>query len=415
MLLDKLLYAYAKQTLCLLVIYAFSATALAQSNNSCIASPEWGIFVTDYGYADTMVDLRTIEDLNFTGREYLSGEWGHAVGYTKASVVSSPLWLEPDFLFPDWQTNSNFTVSSAITLIGVNVDGLPTYQSVINNGDLEITITSQVIDTVTGIRQGMNAASASTTIEPTLSSGRYMLQQTYDYKNISGTTLTDITIFQMLHSLSALVALYDDRIYPGAETAAGPFGLDASHHYDSTLIGKDAESGSFIDPSPCLTEPASAQLPSEYVFHYDRLTMHTQTAPSHIDNFYFGDEGIGDNHIFGKPSIGTHINIETNSLNDNDFFDPGDIDYPNTPYFASNFGPSTLGDLWVATAQQHELGDLLDGQSTSFNYLLSLKTDSKDLRPKNNVPIPVPTLVILFLLLSICAHDKLKTKQCAIR
>lgn len=409
MLLDPLLNTRIKKTLQLVFILTLPVSTYAQSNNSCIASPDWGIFVTDYGYADAMVDLRTIGDLNFKGREYLSGEWGHAIAYTKAAVVNNPIWLEPDFLFPDWQTNSNFSVNSAITMTAVNTQGLPSYQSVISNSDLEITINSQVIDTATGIKQGMNAASAINTVEPPLNSGRYILQQTYVYKNISGETLSDITIFQMLHSLAALVALYDDRIYSDAASPAGPFGFDASHHYDSTLIAKDTETGSFIDPSPCLTTPVPLQLPSENVFHYDRLTMHTQTQPSHIDNFYFGDEGVGDNHIFGKPGIGTHINVEANNLNDFDFFDPGDIDYPNTPYFASNFGATTLGDLWVATAQQHELANLQDGQSASFIYLLSLKTDTIDLRPTASVPIPPPLLIILFLMLSICAHYRLKS------
>ncbi len=382
------------------LLLLFSSISYAQSNNTCIASPDWGIFVTDYGYADTMVDLRVEEDLNFKGREYLSGEWGHAIAYNKSASSVSPTWLEPAFLFPDWTTNSNFSVISPIASAGTNSTGQTIYQSIIANGDIEITIQSEVIDTRSGIQQGMTPASAVVSSEAAVSSSRYLLQQTYSYKNISGETLSDIKVFQLLHSLSALVALYDDRIYPGITSSAGPLGFDASHHFDSTLVGKDTDAGSFIDPAPCLDAPISLQAPAENVFHYDRLTLHSSTAPSHIDNFYFGDQGAGDNHIFGKPVFGSHINIEAGNLNDWDFFDPGDSDYPNSPYFASSFGETTVADVWVATAQQHDLGSLTNGQSLIFSYLLSLTSTTVDLREKGRVPIPAVVPLILLVLFS---------------
>lgn len=392
-------HAFKHCTLCLLMLL-LSSTGFAQSNNTCIASPEWGIFITDYGYADTMVDLRVEEDLNFKGREYLSGEWGHAIAYNKSASSIGPTWLEPAFLFPEWTTNSNFTVVSPIATVGTNSTGQTIYQSMIANSDIEITIQSEVIDTRSGIQQGMTPASAAISSEAAVSSSRYLLRQTYSYQNISGETLSDIKVFQMLHSLSALVALYDDRIYPGISSSAGPLGFDASHHFDSTLVGKDTDSGSFIDPAPCLTAPISLQAPAENVFHYDRLTLHSNIAPSHIDNFYFGDQGAGDNHIFGKPVFGSHINIEANSLNDLDFFDPGDSDYPNSPYFASSFGETTVADVWVATAQQHDLGSLTNGQSLSFSYLLSLTSKTVDLREKGRVPIPAVVPLVLLILFS---------------
>ncbi|MEI7898872.1 MAG: hypothetical protein WCK89_01370 [bacterium] len=39
----------------------------------------------------------------FQGREYLSGEWGAAIGYEVAGKPAvPPQWLEPHFSYPDW-------------------------------------------------------------------------------------------------------------------------------------------------------------------------------------------------------------------------------------------------------------------------------------------------------------------------
>ncbi len=373
----------------------------AQSNNLCVASPDWGIFVTDYGYADTMVDLRTVHDLNLQGREYLSGEWANAIAYRKGAAEIDPLWLEPDFLFPDWTTNSNFSVVSAIQSVATNSDGFDIYRSVISNGDWEVTINTEVIDTQTGLQQGMTSASAAAIVDPPVTSSRYVLSQQLVYRNTSGQTLDDVNIYQLLHSLAALVSLYDDRLYPSSGTSpTATVLLDNAFRYDTTLIGKDSATSSFIDPSPCLSQPANLAIPEPGVFHYDKLSLQTRVQPMQFDSHYYGDQGIGDNHIFGKPSTGSHLHVEAGALNNLDFFDPGDIDYPNNPYFASTFGATDVGDLWVAGAQRHALGSIASGASVSFTYILSLHTQTVDLRPRAVVPIlPTPALALLALAL----------------
>ena len=98
-----------------------------------IANPQWNITLTNFGYSDFLLDNTP----GFEGREYLSGEWGAAVGYEVSggpSVASQ--WLEPQFLYPDWPTNSTFTVVSALADAGLNADGLPIAQSVIANTHL---------------------------------------------------------------------------------------------------------------------------------------------------------------------------------------------------------------------------------------------------------------------------------------
>jgi hypothetical protein len=56
-----------------------------------LANQHWNITLTDAGYSDYLLDNTP----GFEGREYLSGEWGAAVGYTvEGGAVVSPLWLE---------------------------------------------------------------------------------------------------------------------------------------------------------------------------------------------------------------------------------------------------------------------------------------------------------------------------------
>ena len=101
-----------------------------------LANPHWNITLTDFGYSDFLLDNTP----GFEGREYLSGEWGAAVGYQVSGGPGvTAQWLEPNFVFPDWVTNSTFSVVSPLTQTGVNADNLPVAQSVIANAHLEIT------------------------------------------------------------------------------------------------------------------------------------------------------------------------------------------------------------------------------------------------------------------------------------
>ena len=122
-----------------------------------LANPNWNITLTDFGYSDFLLDNTP----GFEGREYLSGEWGGAVAYQRSGHTQRPTWLEPNFMFPDWNTNSDFHVVTGIHLVGSNLDGLPIAESVISNGDLEITLRFEMVDTVTGTPMGVKPASAA--------------------------------------------------------------------------------------------------------------------------------------------------------------------------------------------------------------------------------------------------------------
>jgi hypothetical protein len=191
-----------------------------------IANPNWNITLTSYGYADLLFDNTP----GFEGREYLSGKWGAAVSYQAGATTVAPQWLEPNFIFPDWVTNSGFHVVSPIAVTGLNADNLPIAQSVISNGQVEITLRYEMLDTVVGTPMGTSAGSAGGA-GTFLNSNRYVLKQTYSIKNVSGAAMSNVQLFQFLHGLNAERGVYDNHTYSGPLSA---------FHYDTTLAGVDA-------------------------------------------------------------------------------------------------------------------------------------------------------------------------------
>lgn len=307
---------------------AFAAGALpglAQAQGAVLSGPAWEIAVSDYGYSDYLGDLTP----GFQGREYLSGEWGAAIGYTRQGRTTAPVWLEPSFIYPDWQTNSNFQVVTPMTLGALNAQGLPTATSVIANGDLRITQTLQIVDTLTGIAMGNAAASAGGS-GASLLSNRYVLTQSYSFQNISGSTLSGLQFFQLLHGLSSQSGVYDNRAYAGAM---------ADYRYDTTLGGDASAAGG--------------------AGQFDYIGFHSKIAPSAVEVGAYGSFDV-DDHGIGKPSVGTHLSVEANALN-------GQTGYSGLP-------SATSSGTWVAGAQRYELGTLAADQSVSFDLALSILT-----------------------------------------
>jgi len=302
-----------------------------------LANPHWNITLTDAGYSDFLLDNTP----GFEGREYLSGEWGAAVAYQVAGQpATSPVWLEKNFAFPDWITDSDFGVQSPITPIGLNADSLPIAQSILTNHDLEITLRHEMLDTVVGTPMGLAPASA-TNGGRFIRSSRYVLQQTVTIRNLSGAPISGVQFFQFLHGLNAERGVYDARPYSGARS---------NFQYDVTLAG--------VDRGAAGSNSSSAGLE-------DYLAFHASAAPSAFEIGHYGIEGNGvDNHHIGKPSDGVHLSIEDN--------------WQNPPFNAragtDHFAP---GARWVAGAQRWELGTLAAGQSTNLEILLSLRTGTK--------------------------------------
>lgn len=314
-----------------------SRPAAAQDGWLTLANPHWNITLTDAGYSDFLLDNTP----GFEGREYLSGEWGAAVGYQLAGgAVVSPLWLEKNFWFPDWVTDSNFGVKSSIAQIGLNADNLPIAQAVLTNSHIEITLRHEMLDTVVGTPMGITPASSSDA-GTFIHSDRYVLKQTCTVKNISGAPISNVQLFQLLHGLNSQRGIYDDRTY------AGPL---SEFRHDSTQAGVDAWAVGAGSSSAGLE---------------DYIAFHASVAPSAFENGHYGIEGNGvDDHSIGKPSDGVHLSIEDN--------------WQSAPYSARAgtdfFAPT---QRWVAGAQRWDLGNLAAGQSASLDVLLTLRTGTK--------------------------------------
>jgi Divergent InlB B-repeat domain len=302
-----------------------------------LANPHWNITLTDAGYSDFLLDNTP----GFEGREYLCGEWGGAIGYQLAGgTVVSPLWLEKQFAFPDWITDSNFGVKSSIRQTGLNADSLPIAESILTNSHLEVTLRHEMLDTITGTPMGTTRALAGGSGSSLLSS-RYVLKQTCTIKNISSAALSNVQLFQFLHGLHSQKGVYDNRAYSGT---LGNF------QYDVMLSG--------VDPYAISTNSSSAGLE-------DFLGFHASVAPSGFEIGHYGIEGNGiDDHVTGKPSDGVHLSVENNWLA---------LPY-STRQGTDEFAPA---QRWVSGAQRWNLGALANGQSVSLDVILSLRTGTR--------------------------------------
>lgn len=301
-----------------------------------LANPNWNITLSDFGYSDFVLDNTP----GFVGREYLSGEWGSAVAYQLNGQTQAPTWLDPSFLYPDWQTNSNFQVVTGIHLVGGNADGLPIAESVIANNDLEITQRFEMVDTVVGTPMGITPASAATAGK-SINSNRYVMNQTFIVKNISGVTISNLQLFQLLHGFISQQGQYDNRSYAGKLS---------EYQYDATMSG--------VDSSAAGSDSSSIGLE-------DLIGFHAKVAPTAFEIGSYGTEGNGiDDHVVGKPSDGVHLSIENN--------------WQNAPYAArmgrDSFAPASR---WIAGGQRWDLGALAPGQSASLDIVLSLLTGTK--------------------------------------
>ena len=310
-------------------ICSTSAHGQLVSSGLAVQNPEWEILVTDAGYADLALDRRP----GFEGREYLSGEWAAAVFYAGGRNPTGPIWFQKQFLYPDWESNSDFGVEKAVNFANPqspkNTDGFFVYQSIITNRDLRITITYEMLDSVTGVAQGTAPKSAGG-VGSSITSSRYVFRQTYKITNISGARLTNLKFYQLLHGLETGVSTYDDRLYAGAM---------ADYRYDNTQRG---QSFSFDSRS------------REIVLHSDVIAFHARMAPSAWEVGYYGKKPT-DSHVVGKPSVGVHLKVEADTLNGTDFFEPPE-------------------KRWVSGAQRFELGTLEAGASTTIDVLMSIQT-----------------------------------------
>ncbi len=303
-----------------------------------LKSPHWMILLSSYGYADLLLD----QTPGRIGREYLSGEWGAAVSYKLSGTTIKPIWLEPNFEFPDWRTNSNFLITTPFTELPSG--NLAKAYSVIANNHIRVTQEYEIIDTVFGIPVGLTPASSS---HPGryMNSNRYVLKHTYTIRNISGQNITDLELFQLLHGLQSQVGIYDNRNYPGT------FG----DYYTIAQIGKDEwwDWWSDWDWDNWDWDNWEDWEDPDTVYLEDFIVFASSRQPSSFENSYFGIESL-DDHMVGKPSIGVHLSIEAGTLNNQDYFAPN--------------------ELWLGSAMSWNLGSLAQQAEVSLTVYLSILT-----------------------------------------
>ena len=257
-----------------------------------ISCPYWYIEVNDAGYSDWMIQTYPGQE----SHENLSGEWAAAIYYDGIETPGhQTMWLTQWFSCPDFQTNSNFeTVQSLQTWDDPDnpTEGNDTGYSIISNGKLEIKILYNMIKTETGVACGLRPGGEGDT-QP-IYSGPYVLEVTYEIKNITNETLNNVRFYQFLHAHpndnyeSENFGVYDPTFYNE--------GALPEYHYDITQYGLSI----WNKPGSDITGFSSKEPP---------------------DFWGLGEfEGHG-----GEPETGLHINIYNNNLPNNFQIGPAQV------------------------------------------------------------------------------------------
>jgi hypothetical protein len=312
----------------LLLVLLAGSSAFAQER---YATPDWAIDLSDYGYSDYLIYTAGPFPVDWI-HEMISGEWAAAIGYDgiPLSLPQRSMWLEPDFAYPTWITNSNFTVVEPLSFpFDSDADGLPEGFSVIANADVEIRLDHDFVDTTTGTPMGEIGGSVL--------SNRYVLRTTYTIRNLRATPLTGVRFYAFLHGHPAnderntVLAAYDSASYAGALS---------TWRYDVTQRSQNTGA---IDGTPtgCLFA--------------DRIGMSMDVPPA--------DWGLGTYRGHdGRPATGLHLDVENDTLGNQ----------------------TTLGPDEVAGALRRDLGTLQPGASASVQVLLAVR--SEDLSPNRSAP-----------------------------
>lgn len=304
-----------------------------------MSNPNWTIDLTDAGYSDVLwySPSGTWADAH----EMISGEWAAAIRYKgiegdnsdttgdPTSAAGDSVWLEKNFIYPDWKTNSTFgTVTSIATWDDPAnpVVGNDTGKSKISNGVVDIEIDYKMIDTTTGMAMGLDPVNPNSPGSYMLSN-RYVLHQTYTITNVSGSSIEDLAFYQFLHG------------HPGDVETATVSGV-----YDSDLYAAGANQAYQYD----ITQFAG------YENLIDFIGFHSDDVPAAY--------GLGPyrGHGVGKPGIGLHWDVEGDTLPMNTSWGPDEVaGAEKWAYGTLEFDHSISQDVYLTVATIPEPGSLL--------------------------------------------------------
>ncbi len=303
--------------------------APAQASHAAMLDcPYWRIWITDYGYSDVMLAKKWRYWRYWPWywwwhwEEMLSGEWAAAIYYDQVQTppiqqgpnagTPQKMWLEPNFVYPNWTTNSGFWVVIPITSDQSGPCPPPYLDhsySMISNGQVDIEIECWVHCERTAMgRCGLWPWQWRSYVW----SDPCILQQFYTITNISTGDLTNMEFVQFLHghpgdhdaygNLAGWLGnweVYDPTLYwpPPVDN----FGM---YHYDITQWGRKYR---HVWPWPYYYW---------WYWGYEYIGMHSQVAPSSQRSPT--PWGLGDyvGHAPGKPARpGVHWDVEENNLN----------------------------------------------------------------------------------------------------
>ncbi|HEX40735.1 MAG TPA: LamG domain-containing protein [Phycisphaerales bacterium] len=333
-----------------------------------IGSPSWYAQFDGAGYCDWCLwgesDGHEVEDYH----EMLSGEWGAAIYYDGIESAPAAMWLTDKFIWPNWETNSDFTLVSASSWdnpsnpVTPNTDAEDRYhnpvtacdtgQSVISNSDIEITIDYEVVDlgndnSPLGLRTFANGWGYAR-------SDRYVLLQTYTITNISGNNITGIEFYQMLHG------------HPANEYAATVFSVYESIEYvdpleEYTPYNGAHSVGTFRYAITQWNDPDHDDATAD---HADWIGFGSTVEPDVVENGYYeGGHNYNENN---RPDSGTHDSVEDRLLNGH---------------------PYSFGE--VAGAMGWHLGTLAPQASVSLTLALMFGADFQEMKAPCQPPVAV--------------------------
>jgi hypothetical protein len=278
-------------TMSLLVVFCLffmNATVLGERTTSdmkggnleCPPNCEkWYITLDDYGYSDWLMYTPT----GVPQHEMMSGEWAAAIYYSGIPTAGSKsMWLTPQFICPNWTTNSNFNVVNGL------VGGGSVGTSTISNAQVRIKIDYQLLcgQVAMGLKPGM--------IPPYIPSDTCFMIVTYTITNLSlSETLDSVYFYQFLHGHPA--DEYGNVVLGQYDSIIDPVLMYQSFFYDITMWA-----------------------PSHWGEFVEYIGFHAERKPSDFDVWTYPDHS-------GRPPTGLHNRVENRSLQNDDDHGPDQV------------------------------------------------------------------------------------------
>jgi len=184
------------------------------SQGLTLSNPYWDMTLDAAGYSDYLGWFYSPRP--HVQGEMLSGEWAVAVYYDGISTNPNAMWLTDYFIFPDWETNSDFEIyqnPNAWDDPCNPVVGDDTGYSAIRNAQIEVRIDYEIVDLGEQDANGVGGSPLAfrdvNGMSVFVHSERYVLLQTYTITNIDQNDINNLEFYQMLCGLTTNQSFYE--------------------------------------------------------------------------------------------------------------------------------------------------------------------------------------------------------------